>query len=247
MSENNDEQKGHIHPITQITNEIVKVFVSQGFEVATGPEIETEKVNFDALNVPKDHPSRDMQDTFWLKPEKLKRLLRTHTSPVQIHYMEKHKPPFKIVAPGKVFRNEATDTTHEAQFHQIEGLVIGEDITFAHLKNSLEIFIKQLFGDDIEIKLRPGFFPFVEPGVEIDMMCLRCKSKGCPSCKYNGWIEILGAGMVHPNVLNQAGVDSRKYQGFAFGVGVDRIAMLKYRINDVRLLYSGDLRLVSQF
>jgi len=247
MNEDNSTKKGHIHPITQITNEIVKVFIDQGFEVATGPEIETEYYNFDALNVPKDHPSRDMQDTFWLKPEKLKKLLRTHTSAVQIHHMEHNKPPFKIVIPGKVFRNEATDVTHEAQFHQIEGLVVGENITFKHLKGALETFIHKLFGEDIEIKLRPGFFPFVEPGVEIDMMCLRCKGDGCPSCKQNGWIEVLGAGMVHPNVLNQAGIDPRKYQGFAFGVGVDRIAMLKYGINDVRLLYSGDLRLVNQF
>ena len=242
MTENTGKQKGHIHPITQITNEIVKVFVDQGFEVAIGPEIESEYYNFDVLNVPKDHPSRDMQDTFWLKPEDSRKLLRTHTSSVQIHYMENNEPPFKIVAPGKVFRNEATDVTHEAQFHQIEGLVVGEDITFANLKNALEIFIKKLFGEDIEIKLRPGFFPFVEPGVEIDMMLKDSDSKLA-----NKWIEVMGAGMVHPNVLRDAGIDSEKYSGFAFGMGIDRLAVMKYGINDVRDLYTGDLRFVNQF
>jgi len=242
MTENTGKQKGHIHPITQITNEIVKVFVDQGFEVAIGPEIESEYYNFDALNVPKDHPSRDMQDTFWLKPEDSRKLLRTHTSSVQIHYMENHEPPFKIVAPGKVFRNEATDVSNEAQFHQIEGLVVGEDITFANLKNALEIFIKKLFGEDIEIKLRPGFFPFVGPGVEIDMMLKVIDSKLA-----NKWIEVMGAGMVHPNVLRDAGIDSEKYSGFAFGMGIDRLAVMKYGINDVRDLYTGDLRFVNQF
>ena len=240
-------QKNHIHPITRIIQDIVSVFLEMGFEVASGPEIEDEYHNFDALNVPKDHPARDMQDTFWLKPENLKKLLRTQTSDVQIRYMEKNKPPFAIVVPGKVFRNEATDATHDAQFHQCEGLMVGENITLANLKGTLEKFLKKLFGKDVEIRLRPGYFPFVEPGVEIDMVCFRCEGKGCPSCSHSGWIEILGAGMVHPNVLNNAGIDSRKYQGFAFGVGIDRVAMLKYGIDDIRLFYENDLRFLRQF
>ena len=240
------EQKGHVHPINRIYDELVKSFTNMGFEVALDREVEDEFYNFDALNIPKNHPSRDMQDTFWIKGGD-KKLLRTHTSPVQIRYMENHQPPFKIIAPGKVFRNEATDRTHEAQFHQLEGLVVGEGVSMGHLKKALNNFLKDLYGDDAEIRLRPGFFPFVEPGVEIDMICVRCKGKGCPSCAHNGWIEILGAGMVHPNVLMAAGIDPKKYSGFAFGVGIDRLAMLKYGIDDVRHLYSGDLRLVNQF
>jgi phenylalanyl-tRNA synthetase alpha chain len=228
-------KSGSIHPITRITDEIAKVFTDMGFEIALGNEIEDEYHNFDALNVPKDHPARDMQDTFWLK-DFPGHVLRTHTSPVQINYMEKNKPPFKIVAPGKVYRYEATDKTHEAQFHQIEGLVVGENITMANLKFCLLSFVKKIFGEDVEIRLRPGYFPFVEPGVEMDMR------------RPNGkWIEILGAGMVHPNVLNSMGIDPNKYTGFAFGMGIDRIAMLKYGIDDVRLFYNGDLRLTNQF
>ncbi len=241
------ENKKHIHPIIRVIQDITAVFVDMGFEVASGPEIEDGYHNFDALNVPKDHPARDMQDTFWLEPRNLDKLLRTHTSGVQVRYMEENKPPLAILVPGKVFRNEATDATHDAQFHQCEGLVVGENITLANLKGTLENFLKKLFGDDVEIRLRPGYFPFVEPGVEIDMVCFKCKGDGCPACSHSGWIEILGAGMVHPNVLNNVGIDSRKYQGFAFGVGIDRIAMLKYGIDDIRLLYSGDLRLVNQF
>ena len=240
------EQKGHIHPINRVYDELVTVFSNMGFEVALDRELEDEFHNFDALNIPKHHPSRDMQDTFWIKGYD-KKLLRTHTSPVQIRYMENHQPPFKIISPGKVFRNEATDRTHEAQFHQLEGLVIGEGVSIGHLKKALNTFLKDLFGDKAEIRLRPGFFPFVEPGVEIDMVCVRCSGKGCPSCAHNGWIEILGAGMVHPNVLLAAGIDPKKYSGFAFGVGIDRLAMLKYGIDDIRHLYNGDLRLVNQF
>lgn len=240
------EQEGHIHPINRIYDELVTVFSNMGFEVALDREVEDEFHNFDSLNIPKHHPSRDMQDTFWIKGED-KKLLRTHTSPVQTRYMEKHQPPFKIIAPGKVFRNEATDRTHEAQFHQLEGLVVGVGVSMGHLKKALNTFLKELFGDKAEIRMRPGFFPFVEPGVEIDMVCMRCSGKGCPSCAHNGWIEILGAGMVHPNVLMAAGIDPKKYTGFAFGVGIDRLAMLKYGIDDIRHLYSGDLRLVSQF
>ncbi len=253
MDKQTDEkgEMGHLHPVTTLIREISTIFSSLGFEVADGSEIEDEKHNFDALNVPKDHPARDMQDTFWLKGRK-DTVLRTHTSPVQIRYMEEKmkeqsEPPFKIIVPGKVFRYEATDATHETQFHQIEGLVVGKDITMAHLKGVLDKLLKEIFGDDIKIKFRPSYFPFVEPGVEIDMVCFRCKGDGCPSCKQSGWIEILGAGMVHPNVLNGVGIDPDKWQGYAFGVGVERIAMLKYGIDDVRQLYSGDLRLVNQF
>lgn len=240
-----NNMKGHIHPLTRIANDSVSIFKDMDFEVATGPEIEDEYHNFDALNFPKDHPSRDMQDTFWLKD--IDKLLRTHTSTVQVHFMEENAPPFKIVAPGKVFRYEATDRTHEVAFHQLEGLVIGENISLANLRYSLNTFIKKTFGDDIKTQFRPGFFPFVEPGVEIDLTCFRCKGEGCSTCSHSGWIEVLGAGMVHPNVLNAAGIDSTKYQGFAFGIGLDRIAMMKYGIDDVRVLYSGDLRLINQF
>ncbi len=257
----NEIPAGHIHPITQTINRAVGIFSELGFEVAEGPEIEKEYYNFDALNIPKDHPSRDMQDTFWLQSnqkeqltidaeqltESQKFLLRTHTSPVQVRYMEKNKPPFRIIVPGKVFRHEATDATHEVQFHQIEGLVVGEDITMAHLKGTLQLFFKKLFGETTSIRFRPSFFPFVEPGVEIDVSCFKCGGKGCSLCKKTGFIEVMGAGMVHPNVLNGVGIDSRKYRGFAFGMGVDRLVMLKYGIDDVRLLYAGDLRLVNQF
>lgn len=218
-----------------------------GFEVADGPELETEFYNFDALNIPADHPARDMWDTFWTKPRSLGKLMRTHTSPVQVRYMEKHKPPFAIIVPGKVFRYEATDATHEAQFHQVEGLMVGKDISLANLKWVLAEFFEKFFGKKIDIRFRPSFFPFVEPGVEIDMSCFKCAGTGCNICKKTGWIEIMGAGMVHPKVLESAGVDSREFSAFAFGVGIDRLAMLKYGVDDVRLFYSGDLRLVNQF
>ncbi len=246
MNKAKTKQSIHIHPLTRVINDIVGIFAEMGFSVAQGPEIETEFNNFDALNVPKDHPSRDMQDTFWIKGREGE-VMRTHTSGVQIRHMLNNKPPFKIIVPGRVFRNEATDATHEAQFYQCEGLVVGENVTLANLKYTLETFLKKMFGGDVEIKLRPGYFPFVEPGVEIDMICLKCKGEGCPTCKHNGWIEILGAGMVHPNVLKNVGIDHEKYTGFAFGVGLDRIAMLKYGIDDVRLMYSGDLRFINQF
>lgn len=225
--------KGHIHPVTGTIKELTELFEGLGFSVATGPEMEDEWHNFDALNIPKDHPSRDMQDTFWLENGKL---LRTHTSSVQIRFMENNKPPFAIISPGKVFRNEATDKTHEAQFHQIEGLVVGENISMANLKYYLDQMVKKLFGDDFEIRLRPSYFPFVEPGVEVDIR------------KKDGeWVEVLGAGIVHPNVLNAVGVDSNKYSGFAFGVGVDRLAFMKYGLDDIRDLYNGDLRVITQF
>ncbi len=227
-------------------DEIVRILAGLGFEVTLGPEIETEHYNFDALNVPKDHPARDVQDTFWIKGVK-ETVLRTQTSAVQVRYMEKHKPPFRIVVPGKVYRYEATDATHETQFHQVEGMVVGEAVSFGQLKWTLETFFKKLLGDEVKMRLRPSFFPFVEPGVEIDISCFLCHGAGCGVCKRSGWIEVMGGGMIHPNVLLAGGIDPRKYRGFAFGGGVDRLVMIKYGIEDVRLLYSGDLRLVNQF
>ncbi|MBI2120083.1 MAG: phenylalanine--tRNA ligase subunit alpha [Parcubacteria group bacterium] len=247
MEQEKQPDIGHIHPISQMITEINRIFSEMGFAVADGPELETEFYNFDALNIPADHPARDMWDTFWVKPRTLGKLMRTHTSPVQVRYMEKHKPPFAIIVPGKVFRYEATDATHEAQFHQVEGLMVGKDISLANLKWVLAEFFEKFFGKKIDIRFRPSFFPFVEPGVEIDMSCFKCSGAGCNICKQTGWIEIMGAGMVHPKVLENAGVDSREFSGFAFGVGIDRLAMLKYGVDDVRLFYSGDLRLVNQF
>jgi phenylalanyl-tRNA synthetase alpha chain len=234
-TEKNNTEQGHIHPITRVMDEITMTFADLGFEVVTCNESDDEYHNFDALNVPADHPARDMQDTFWLK-DFPKNLMRTQTSNSQIHFMENHKPPFKITAPGKVYRYEATDKTHEVQFHQVEGLVVGEGISMANLKFTLNSFIKKMFGEDVEIRFRPGYFPFVEPGVEIDM-----------KKKDGSWVEVLGAGMVNKAVLNNVGIDTNKYQGFAFGVGVDRIAMLKYGVDDLRNFYNGDLRLINQF
>ena len=234
-----DEQKGKLHPLTLIMNEAVSIFKDLGFTVEVGPELEDEWHNFDALNVPKDHPARDMQDTFFLK-DKEGFVLRTHTSNIQIRYMEElvksgDKPPFAIVVPGKVFRNESTDATHEMQFHQIEGLMISENISVANMKGVLLEFFKRFFeGENVDIRLRPSFFPFVEPGFEID---LRIGEK---------WIELLGAGMVHPNVLANCGIDGKVYQGFAFGIGLDRLMMMKLKIPDVRSSYKGDLR-INQF
>ena len=251
------QKTGHLHPLSLIFSQINKIFTEMGFNIAEGPEIETEFYNFDTLNIPEHHPARDMWDTFWLASQtkqigqrlKLERLLRTHTSPVQVRYMEKHTPPIKIIAPGKVFRHEATDATHEAQFYQLEGLVVGENISLANLKWTLEEFFEKLFGKKTGVRLRPSYFPFVEPGVEIDMECFKCEGKNssCNVCKGTGFIEIMGAGVVHPKVLESAGIDSKKYSGFAFGCGVDRLVMLKYGVDDVRLLYQGDLRLVCQF
>jgi phenylalanyl-tRNA synthetase alpha chain len=236
MEENN--QKGREHPLSIIINDAVKVFTELGFEVATGPELEDEWHNFDALNFPKDHPARDMQDTFFIK-NKSGYVLRTHTSNSQVHFMEKFVkegkvPPFAIIVPGKVFRNEATDAGHEMQFYQLEGLMVGKDISVANMKWALLEFFKKFLGKDTEIRLRPSFFPFVEPGFEVDV-------------KHNGkWMELLGAGMVHPNVLTNCGIDADVYQGFAFGFGLDRLARIKYNVPDIRLFYQGDLRL-NQF
>ena len=261
------QNKGHLHPITILSDKIASIFTKLGFDIVSDRELEREWYNFDALNVPKDHPSRDMQDTFFLKlPENEygKAVLRTHTSSVQIRYMtdkmkeirnksqenpniEKEIFPIAIVCPGKVYRNEATDATHEAQFHQVEGLLVGENISVANLKAVLEKFFSELFGKDIDVLLRSSYFPFVEPGLEVAMKCFKCEGAGCNICKNTGYIEIMGAGMVHPKVLENCGIDSRKYSGFAFGSGLDRIAMLKYGLDDVRFLYNGDLRVVNQF
>ncbi len=242
---------GHLHPLTQMIYQATSAFERLGFSVALGPELETEYYNFDALNVPADHPARDMQDTFWVKSktigQRTRELLRTHTSPVQIRYMEKHKPPLAIVVPGKIFRNEATDATHEAQFYQLEGLMIGRDISLANMKAVLEKFFQEIFGPTLKIRLRPSFFPFVEPGAEVDVSCFGCDGSGCNLCKQSGWIEILGAGMVHPNVLQAVQLDPEVWSGFAFGMGLDRLVMLKYGLDDIRQLYSGDWRLVKQF
>lgn len=248
MSESTASAKvGHLHPLTHIINDIATIFRSMGFAIENGPEIETEHYNFDALNIPKWHPARDMWDTFWLKPMKDGKLLRTHTSPVQIRYMESHKPPIRIICPGKVYRHEATDATHEAQFYQLEGLMIEEGASLAHFKGVLEKFFSEFFGTTVALRLRPSYFPFVEPAVEADMTCVKCLGNGCTVCKNTGWIEIMGAGMVHPKVLEWGGIHPKKFSGFAFGMGIDRLAMMKYGIDDVRLLYQGDLRLVTQF
>jgi len=231
---------GHLHPITQAIFDIRSIFSELGFAVAIGPELETEWYNFDALNIPADHPARDMQDTFWIKPRVDGTVLRTHTSPVQIRYVEEKlkagiNPPYKIVVPGKVFRNEATDATHEAQFFQVEGLYVDKEVSMAHLKGVLEFFFKKFFGEDVEIRFRPSFFAFTEPSAEVDM-------------KYKGkWLEMAGSGLVHPNVLRSAGIDPREYSGFAFGMGLDRLVMLKTGIPDVRMMYNGDMRVVNQF
>ncbi|KND50207.1 MAG: phenylalanine--tRNA ligase, alpha subunit [Parcubacteria bacterium C7867-003] len=243
------KKEPHSHPLTLILQDVNRIFNEMGFTVADGPEVETEFYNFDTLNIPEHHPARDMWDTFWLKPLNARKLLRTHTSPVQVRFMEANKPPIKIIAPGKVFRHEATDATHEAQFYQLEGLVVGENVSLANLKWTLEEFFEKLFGKKTGIRFRPSYFPFVEPGVEIDMTCFKCggQNSSCNVCKGTGFIEIMGAGLVHPKVLESSGIDSKKYSGFAFGCGVDRLVMLKYGVDDVRLLYQGDLRLVNQF
>jgi len=238
------EQAGHIHPIPKMIAEINGIFAKIGFVFAEGPEAETEYYNFDRLNVPKDHPSRDMQDTFWFKNKDVSEptVLRTHTSPVQARFMEAHKPPIRVIVPGKVFRNEATDATHEAQFYQLEGLYVDKGVNMGHLKGTIEYFFSKFFSGEVEVRFRPSFFPFVEPGVEVDMML-----KGSDSTLADKWIEVMGAGMVHPNVLRDSGIDPEEYSGFAFGMGIDRLAVMKYGINDVRDLYTGDLRFVNQF
>ena len=225
---------GHLHPLTKVLWQVENIFQSLGFSIIDGPEIEDEYHNFDALNIPKDHPARDQWDTFWLKGHQ--KLLRTHTSPVQIRYMEKHYPPFRVIAPGKCFRHEATDSSHDVQFYQMEGLMIGRDISVANFKAVMEKFLSLLFHGKIKMRMRPGYFPFTEPSFEIDLQM-----------KKNQWLEILGAGMVHPNVLKTVGYEPGDWQGFAFGMGIDRLAMLKYGIDDIRLFYNPDLRFIEQF
>lgn len=236
--------KGHQHPLSKMISEINSIFAEIGFVFAEGPEAETEYYNFDQLNFPKDHPARDMQDTFFLKAEDVKEpmVLRTHTSPVQARFMESHEPPIRVIVPGKVFRNEATDATHEAQFHQLEGLYVDKGVHMGHLKGTIEYFFSKFFKGDVEVRFRPSFFPFVEPGVEVDMMLKNSDSKLA-----NKWIEIMGAGMVHPNVLRNCNIDPDIYSGFAFGMGIDRLGVMKYGVDDVRNFYSGDLRFVNQF
>lgn len=246
--------RGHVHPLTHVMRRMNEIFQSMGFEIAEGPEVEDEWHNFDALNVPLEHPAREMQDTFFIQQEaretlsqKQKLVMRTQTSDVQIRYMETHKPPLRIVAPGRIFRNEATDARHEFNFYQLEGLMVGPDISAAHFKAVLQEFYQKFFEKDVTIRLRPSYFPFVEPGFEVDMTCVFCAGKGCVSCGHAGWMEMMGAGMVHPNVFKAVGYNPKELQGFAFGMGVERLAMMKYQIPDIRLFYSGDLRFLKQF
>jgi phenylalanyl-tRNA synthetase alpha chain len=248
---------GHLHILSQVRDEIEDIFSSMGFEIADGPEVETEFYNFDALNIPKDHPARDMQDTYWLKSkvksrkseskEEEKLVLRTATSTVQIRYMQKHEPPFRIIAPGKCFRREATDSTHDHTFYQFEALVVGEDINVGNLKYIAEEFFSRFFQKDVRVRLRPSYFPFTEPSFEFDINCLMCGGKGCRACKNVGWLELGGAGMVNQAVFESAGYPRGKYQGFAWGFGLERLAMMKYKINDIRLFHGGDLRFIKQF
>ncbi len=235
---------GHKHPNTIALEEVERIFVGMGYEVVEGPEVEYDMYNFEKLNIPKGHPARDEQDTFYINENIL---LRSQTSPVQARVMEKQKPPIRMIAPGRVFRSDEVDATHSPSFHQIEGLVIDKHITFADLKGTLAEFARELFGEDTKVKFRPHHFPFTEPSAEMDVSCFKCGGKGCRFCKGSGWIEILGCGMVHPHVLEMCGIDPNEYTGFAFGVGLERIALLKYEIDDMRLLYENDIRFLKQF
>ena len=236
--------KGGLHPLNVVLNDMIDIFQSMGFDVVDGPEVETDHYNFEALNVPQDHPARDMQDTFYLA-ENL--LLRTQTSAAQIRTMENRNPPIKIICPGRVYRADEVDATHSPVFHQIEGLVVDKNITMCDLKGVLEQFAHEIYGKETEVKFRPSFFPFTEPSVEVDVTCSECRGKGCRVCKGSGWIEILGAGMVHPRVLKACGIDPEEYSGFAFGIGLDRLTTTRYKISDIRLLFENDLRFLKQF
>jgi len=248
---------GHRHLITQVIEEVCDIFIRLGFVVAEGPEIETEFNNFTALNIPLEHPSRDMFDTFYLEAHtrkgnrssgiKARLLLRSHTSPAQIRVMQSRKPPLAVIVPGRVYRPDAVDASHSFVFHQIEGFMVDDNIGFADLKGILQFFAKSVFGKDIQMRFRPHFFPFTEPSAEVDISCIICQGKGCSVCGRKGWLEILGSGMIHPNVFQQVGYNPKKYTGFAFGMGVERIAMLKYGINDIRLFFENDLRFLRQF
>ena len=235
---------GKKHPLTIVLDELKEIVVGMGFEIATGPEVELDYYNFEALNIPKDHPSRDTQDTFYISDNVL---LRTQTSPMQIRTMEKKKPPIRIIAPGRVYRSDAVDATHSPLFHQVEGLVVDKGITMADLKGTLEVFVKRLYGDSTVVRFRPHHFPFTEPSAELDVQCFHCHGEGCSLCKGEGWIEILGCGMVHPKVLENCGIDPERYSGYAFGMGLERITMMRYGIDDMRLLYENDLRFLKQF
>ncbi|MBD3266339.1 phenylalanine--tRNA ligase subunit alpha [bacterium] len=237
------KQRGAIHPLIQIQTEIEDLFYSMGYDIAEGPEIESEYYNFEALNIPPDHPARDMQDTFFMKSGDV---LRTHTSPVQIRYMETHQPPLRMIAPGRVYRCDS-DVTHSPMFSQIEGLVVDTDISFGDLKGTLDLMVHRVFGEDIGTRFRPSYFPFTEPSAEVDIQCFVCKGDGCRLCKGTGWIEVLGCGMVNPAVFEAVGYDPETYTGFAFGLGIERVAMLKFGINDIRLFYDNDVRFLKQF
>lgn len=237
-------QFGGKHPLSIVLDEIKEIFIGMGFEIADGPEVETDYYNFEALNIPKDHPARDTQDTFYINDNIL---LRTQTSPVQVRVMEQKKPPIRIISPGRVYRSDALDATHSPLFHQIEGLVVDKGITFADLKGTLETFIKRLYGEDSVVRFRPHHFPFTEPSAEVDVQCFNCKGEGCRLCKGEGWIEILGCGMVHPKVLSNCGIDPEVYSGFALGMGLERVVMRRYNIDDIRLFYENDVRFLKQF
>ena len=248
----NNIKRGHLSPLTLVTEELEDLFTSMGFMILDGPELESDFFNFTALNIPPHHPARDAQDTFYIKKQKNKEekddlVMRTHTSPVQIRAMQKYGAPLRCVVPGRVFRSEATDACHEHTFNQIEGLMIDENISMVNLISVLKEVLSGIFNQDVKIRVRPGYFPFVEPGIEVDMSCLICEGEACASCKHTGWLEMLGAGMVHPNVLKYGGIDPDKYSGFAFGVGIERLVMMKYGINDIRLFNSGDMRFLEQF
>ena len=262
---------GHLHPLTLVRREIEEIFKGMGFSVVLGPDIENEWYNFDALNIPKEHPARDLWDTLWLRsnqksqilarlatdadaskrarpnPKSQKLLLRTHTSPVQIRYMEKHRPPLRIIVPGRCFRHEATDASHEFQLHQLEGLMVGKEVSAAHFKAIIQEFFKRFFKKPIKVRLRPDYFPFTEPSFDVSITCTVCGGEGCSVCSGTGWLEMMGAGMVHPAVFKNSGLNPKYWQGFAFGMGLDRLAMMKYKINDIRLFRSGDLRFLQQF
>ena len=238
-------ERGSLHPITQVTRELEDLFQSMGYEVLDGPEVELDHYNFEALNIPADHPARDSQDTFYVD-EDGRRVLRTHTSPVQVRAMERLQPPFRAIAPGKVFRQETTDASHDHTFHQMEGLVVGKDVTVGHLIGAMKTLLRGIFGRELEVRLRPGYFPFVEPGFELDARCPFCEA-GCSVCKRTTWIELLPCGLVHPNVLRSGGIDPEQWSGFAFGLGLSRLVMLRYGIDDVRHLLGGDLRFLEQF
>ncbi|MBM3786598.1 MAG: phenylalanine--tRNA ligase subunit alpha [Acidobacteria bacterium] len=237
-------RRGSLHPLTQIQNEIEDLFVSLGFTVLDGPEVESDEHNFDALNIPPDHPARDMQDTFWLDGGWL---LRTHTSPVQVRGMRKLGPPLRMIAPGRVFRNEEVDASHEHTFYQLEGMMVDKNVSVANLLYFMKTLLSAIFKRDVTVRLRPGYFPFVEPGFELDIQCLICNGAGCPVCKQSGWVELLPCGLVHPNVLRRSNIDPEEWGGFAFGLGLTRLVMMRYAIDDIRQLQGGDLRFLRQF